>query len=413
MRISANVEQFETSLKHVVLEERPISWFQYARPAAETLAAEVFKACLFPEDSVLWTTERGSDGLPQRVPSNLSRALDAILACRSWLPGGTAGLVHWCEMVPGSGGSGGVSTGEWTWCCSSQAEARAKIHASIHDWLLGVAWLVGADNRWTVQPINQRRILVSDTVDEVFTHTLTQIHIMNGLQNAGLVQSLIRLIEGDRENWKARNKVRFHNIFTALCAGREFGLRPNARLAVVVTASRRLDDMLYSYLGRKGVTERVTLGTMLNPSTSPLLQAQTALLYLLQHFSPDTEEWGLLNSMGTDFEAAEIRSFARMQAIGFQVDCFSTSSSCGASNLIDPRCADSPARLQDTDNDWRRSSTREIPGASREEASGSRRCYLQLGRFCESRSSYSDPSSITLLSSTTSVSVLTQSFGRK
>ena len=91
------------------------------------------------------------------------------------------------------------------------------------------------------------------------------------------------------------------------------------RLAVIVTGGRRLDDVLYSYLGRAGVKERATMGDMLNPRTSVVLSSQQAYLWLLLHCDGATPEWNLLKSIGADFKDEALRQFTRQQLIGYSM----------------------------------------------------------------------------------------------
>ena len=119
-----------------------------------------------------------------------------------------------------------------------------------------------------------------------------------------------------------RNKLRFQSIHRTICLQKEFGLAPSFRLAVIVTGGRRLDDVLYSYLGRAGVKKRATMGDMLNPKTSVVLSSQQAYLRLLRGFNRATPEWNLLKSIGADFKDEALRHFSRHQLIGYFVGIF-------------------------------------------------------------------------------------------
>jgi hypothetical protein len=247
INIDGNAKSFQMHLGVVVLQQRPVTWQQCQRPQIEVDAAMAFKRALFTDDSVLWTPHKHPDGSVTHTPSTLSVSLDRILACRRWAPGETDGMVHWCSWVLRTDAFGHAAGG---WCCGTAQEARDKVLRSISEWLFARAWNVAADNRWTTQPAAQRRLLVAETIDQAITRTLDQVVLEFQLQKASVVAALTKILEDDRENWSARNKVRLQGIHQNLCVRNEFGLAPDTRLAIIVTAGRRLDDVLYSYLGR-------------------------------------------------------------------------------------------------------------------------------------------------------------------
>ena len=258
VKLAKNTSDAQKALDTLVYNERPVTWYQFQRPHPEVEGAEAFKQSLFPDDAVLWQLRKLEDGSTTLVPSPLCKRLDGILSCRHWVVGSPGGLAHWCEWVQHKDVNGCVV---WDWCCNSLTEARGQIRQKVDEWLFGTVWSVAADNRWTTQPAAQCRILVAECVDELVTRSLKKVLLALSLEDQSLVAALKRVVENDPGNWSARNKMRFRNIYQHLCASSEFGLAFAPRLGIVVTGGRRLDEVMYAFLGRKGVSDRATLVT--------------------------------------------------------------------------------------------------------------------------------------------------------
>ena len=82
----------------------------------------------------------------------------------------------------------------------------------------------------------------------------------------------------------------------------------------MVTFGALLDNILYALLGRGGVRERASLGTMLNPEKSPVLQSQESFLSLLEAFMP-RDAWPLCVAADVDFADLGHRAWARQHGL--------------------------------------------------------------------------------------------------
>ena len=312
MRPAKNSELFEKGLESVVADS-PVEWIQAARPREEIDAATAFRDNLFQDKTVLKTERKLPNGATEVVPSKLSHRLDRVLSCRRWCVYDQR-FVHWCERVVVVDGLGAFVE---RWCCETEAEARGKVLDILKEWAIGLAWGEGADNRWTLQPICQRRYLVTELLDFAFSRGLRECLKILDLEGLGVVAALERILNIDRDNWPARNKLRLLNVAKAFATVLEHGLLPHIRCAVLVTLGSILDDILYAYLGRKGVRPRATLATMINPESSPVLRGQASFVNMLTRFDATNERWAVANGVGIDFNHRQTRQFVRQQALGY------------------------------------------------------------------------------------------------
>lgn len=243
---------------------------------------------LFPGESVLWKTRKGKDGKGhvaaaasddnRKVRTSLHVDLDRMLACTKLDTAGESlgRLTHWCGRVPQRNGHTGRSALQW--CCSCEQDARDKVATVLTDWSNRTSWAVAADNRWTAQPITQKKVLVAELCGQHLTRGLRKCRVLHQLDSPSIVTRLSALLQEDKNNWAAKNKMRLQNICINLCGvdgeGADLSRNLALELARMVTIGSLTEQVLYALLGRKGDRERCTLGDLLCPSTSPVLESQ-------------------------------------------------------------------------------------------------------------------------------------------
>ena len=168
------------------------------RPLCELEAAKWIKQIIFPDSSVLWTSRKRKGKQSTLVRSKLHKRLDDMLACTSLVEADPC-LCHWCEVVSKRKVRGAPGGMEIVWCCKSIAEAMEKTDGRVVAWVLGNHWFNAANNRWTVQPINERRYLISDLVVNTASQSIRKLRVNLDLHRDTTVETLKKLLNEDRD----------------------------------------------------------------------------------------------------------------------------------------------------------------------------------------------------------------------
>ena len=132
---------------------------------------------------------------------------------------------------------------------------------------------------------------------------------------ANMEKALEQLVAADEGNFQAKGELRLLRVVETLCA-EEAGLT----VAIMVTALSKVDPVMYKCLkgfqDESGKTQPTRLHDLLDDE-SPIAVCQSALLSLLDHWGPESDDWFLLRCVGgvEAFEKPVYQDFAKEYVI--------------------------------------------------------------------------------------------------
>ena len=175
--------------------------------------------------------------------------------------------------------------------------------------LVGRAWDSSSVSRWAYVSKKYWRIAVGCLINRLLPESLTSLQLFWQV-NASLEGMLAKLVAADSGDYSARTKLRLLRItrcFTHACV--------LWQIAIIISASAVIDELLYGTLGDSTPGSRFTLRSLLDEVKSPISDCQQILLEALLHFCVDRECWLLFRELGGDFSSRACKCFARRHCI--------------------------------------------------------------------------------------------------
>lgn len=191
---------------------------------------------------------------------------------------------------------------------ADDAVCKDKVINAILKLMFGRAWVAATLSRWTNVGTTIRRCLLGVLCGKILPETIEDVKLGMELTD-DLESALARVVEADRNDYAARNKLRLIRISRVL-SGPDLAWH----LAVLVVCSAPVDRLLYQILGHD--RERVSLADLVHPTSSPLVGCQNRLFSLAATFDfRDESPWLLLMKVGADIGRQAVRRFARRQIL--------------------------------------------------------------------------------------------------
>ena len=182
-------------------------------------------------------------------------------------------------------------------CCRRPAvEGPEKVAAAACNFVFGSRWEVATESRWSyiskVWKNQALLMLLEGSLSEMLEGVKFHCNVEMSLE-----ADLARLIAQESDNWQAKNKMRIIRICKNLLpAG------ASLQMVVGIVVSAPLEHVHFSVLGKGGEkadgAARLTLQELVNPTTSPVCEAQSVIVGLMDNFHADANKWVLLSFLG-------------------------------------------------------------------------------------------------------------------
>ena len=192
---------------------------------------------------------------------------------------------------------------------AAAGEARERAAVTWVNYVFGLSWDRCAEARWTNVTKTARRLIF---VLRPLGTALDCVRESLGLEgDDALEEALEARIREDRQDESSRRKL------TLLRTGKFFSDElSQAKLAIYVVTTTIVDDLIYLLLGHE--KKGITVLDLIDPDTSPLGNAGSCLVELLDDWRPESPGWVLLRCLGVEFADPQVMDFARQQVLGIR-----------------------------------------------------------------------------------------------
>jgi hypothetical protein len=274
----------------------------------------------------LWRIDKRTQ---RKVKTRLHEELEALIGVVDFAGKGGA-FVHWNYVEESSDDHRILDKPVGSSVCSSREESATRVAIPLLNFLVGRSWVTFTESRWTSVFCVLRRFTIGLAANRVLKDGLCEIKANFGLDGDDVEKSLEKLVQMDRSDYSAKNRLRLLRIVKTLCNEQTLWI-----LAIMTVTLAPVEALQYALLGHR--RNRASLSDLVHPTRSPIAIASGELLDLAIRFEDDrTSKWQLLSLLGGDLGNAEVRRASRKHLLQL---------SAGLTEIFELRLSQAPYRL--------------------------------------------------------------------
>ena len=293
MRGWKNVQSLRSAI--ISLVEAHLQVIVAPRPPGVAAQSKRLVELLYGDLSARWLFV--SAGPNKGQPTSFHQDLLCIIDNIALGSGDLSTLVHYCHT--------GERNGRPVKCCRTRDESVEKISVALVNLICGRAWDKSAISRWTYMSTTFRRLALASCAHGILAKALADVQVFFEV-DASLEARLAKLVAADSNDFSSKNKLRLLKIAT-----RVNDPSFTWQLAVLITTTSCLDQLLTKTLGDGTAGSRMTLRDIVDPRRSPVCECSKQFWFLLADWSADSASWELFRMLGGSADNKEAKLFAR------------------------------------------------------------------------------------------------------